>query len=260
MRRDALELDRFYRTRKGALTRRMVLRRLGALWPEGRGLDFLGLGYATPYLKRYRAKARRAVDFMPAAQGAVATLDGVSSVVMGEETRLPFPEALFDRLLIVHGLEESEAPGPLLREAWRVLAPQGRIVIVAANRAGLWARADGTPFGHGRPFSKGQLSQLLDDALFVPTAWSRALYAPPLRWCCGPRAGAMWEKAGEHAWPGFGGVILVEAVKRVGAITPGAKRARILRPALEGAARPALSPAAKRDRGAPRAASPRKDG
>jgi hypothetical protein len=69
-----------------------------------------------------------------------------------------------------------------LREVWRVTAPEGRVIAIAANRTGLWARTDSTPFGHGRPYSRSQLAALLRDAMFEPTASARALYAPPWSW------------------------------------------------------------------------------
>lgn len=242
MRRDAVELDRFYRTAPGRTAQAMVLRRLAALWPDVKGLDLLGLGYAAPWLDHYAPAARRAVAFMPAGQGAVTWPGGgASRTALGDETRLPFPDALFDRVLMAHALEEAESLPALLREVWRVCAPQGRVMIVCANRSGLWARADSTPFGHGRPFSKGQLSGLLDDAAFEATAWARALYAPPWRMACGPRAGRVWEETGERLFPGFGGVILAEAVKRVAALTPRAA-ARTRRAGLEAGPAPALSP------------------
>jgi len=243
VRRDALELDRFYKTPQGRLTRRMVDRRLQAIWPELRGLDVLGLGFATPYLGRMRETARRSVAFMPSAQGAIAA-SGVSTVAMGDETHLPFPDALFDRVLLIHMLEEADSLPAILREAWRVLAPEGRIVIVTAARSGVWAWMDSTPFGHGRPFSRSQLDRLLADSMFEPTAWSRALYAPPWRWASHPRVAAAWERTGEHLWSGLGGLILVEAVKRTAALRPRAKTAPARVSVLEGQARPALSPPA----------------
>ena len=50
-------------------------------------------------------------------------------------------------------------PRELLREMWRVLAPNGRLLIVVPNRRGLWARVDTTPFGYGSPFSRSQLTK-----------------------------------------------------------------------------------------------------
>jgi hypothetical protein len=55
---------------------------------------------------------------------------------------------------------KSDDSVALLREVWRVLAPNGRLLAVVPNRRGLWARIDTTPFGHGRPFSRGQVTHL----------------------------------------------------------------------------------------------------
>lgn len=245
MRTDALEIDRFHRSVRGGAAREMVGRRLNALWPDTHGLDVLGYGFAAPWLDGF-AGARRAVAYMPASQGAVAwPARAPGRTAMGEEARLPFAEALFDRVLLVHALEEAGDLHKLLRELWRVMAPEGRMAIVAPNRAGLWARAESTPFGHGRPFSRGQLTRLLTDALFEPVAWSRALYAPPWRWACARKPADMFETAGETAFSAFGGLILVEAVKHVGAVRPGGTPVRARGKSLEGAARPALSPHAK---------------
>ena len=241
MRRDAIELDRFYRTTRGMLAQRMIERRLSAIWPNLKDLDVLGLGYATPYLRDMQASARRCIDLMPSAQGAIAP-GSPSRIVMGDETRMPFPEAMFDRVLMIHMLEEAEHLPGLLRETWRVMAPEWRVVIATAARAGVWALSDATPFGHGRPFSRGQLTQLLDDALFEPVAWSRALYAPPWRWASGKGIAGAWEKAGEKFWPGLGGLILVEAVKRTNALRPLGRAARNGARALDERTRPALSP------------------
>ena len=40
---------------------------------------------------------------------------------------------------------------PLLRECWRVLRDDGRLLVVVPNRLGSWALFDHTPFGQGRP-------------------------------------------------------------------------------------------------------------
>jgi SAM-dependent methyltransferase len=216
MRIDVLALQRFYGSRLGDAARRMAARRIEAVWPGAPGQDMLGLGYALPYLEPYRAEARRVVALMPAAQG-VERWPGEGRVLsaLGDEARLPFMDAIFDRVLIVHALEEAEAPQALLREIWRVMAPEGRLLIVAANRGGLWARADSTPFGHGRPFSRRQLAAMLSDSLFEPMASARALYAPPLDWPILTSLAEGLERAGELIAPAFGGLVLMEAVKRL---------------------------------------------
>ena len=244
MRRDVLELRRFYASPLGGAVREMVGRKLAEAWENPRGLDFLGLGYATPFLEGLDS-ARRVVAAMPAAQGVEAwPLEGRNLACLGEETALPFANALFDRILVVHGLEESDDPLALMREIWRVLAPSGRVVIVAASRLGLWSDAEKTPFGHGRPFTRGQLEELVREAELEPAAWSRALYAPPLDWTVG--WSEAFEQVGSRLWPQFSGVILLEAVKQTFAVKPKAPRMRakapVLRPVPVG---PILEPAAR---------------
>jgi hypothetical protein len=112
------------------------------------------------------------------------------------------------------------------------MAPEGRLLIIAANRAGLWARADATPFGHGRPYSRHQLAGLLSNCLFEPMASARALYAPPLDWPLVSALADGAERAGELLTPAFGGLILMEAVKRLYADVGMAKRKVLFAPAL----------------------------
>lgn len=236
MRRDVVELRRFYASPLGSAAREMIGRKVDEAWEDLRGLDVLALGYATPFLDHRRERARRVVAAMPGGQGVeVWPQGGRNLAALADEGALPFPNALFDRILMVHGLEEADNPLALLRESWRVLAPTGRIIIVAAAR-GLWSNAEGTPFGHGRPYSRRQLEHLVREAELEPTAWSRALYVPPAPWLA-PYAGAI-EQAGAALWPRFAGLILLEAVKQTFAVKPrglGAP-ARVL---LPGAVQPA---------------------
>ena len=243
MRQDAVELDRFYATRRGQAAERLMLGRIVALWPSFTGLDVLGLGFATPLLDGLPTGARRMVAAMPASQGAVIwPASGKSRTALAEEVRLPFADAQFDRIIALHALEDAESPQALLREIWRVTAPEGRVVFAVSNRSGLWARTDATPFGHGRPWSRRQLGAILGDGMFEVTHSTRTLFAPPFSWCCGPRGADAWEAIGGRLFPGFGGVLMVEAVKRVGGMTPRAVKVSPARVrGLEGGPTPALS-------------------
>lgn len=229
MRVDILALQRFYASPLGEVARRAGERRLTSLWPNADGLDVLGIGYASPYLARFRGRTRRVVAMMPGEQGAEPWPAGSASLTaLGEEARLPFIDAVFDRVLVVHALEEADAAHAMLREIWRVMAPEGRLVVIAANRWSLWAQSDISPFGHGRPYSKSQLSGLLSDALFEPVAFSRALYAPPSAWPPFVRAADAFERIGEQVWPAHGGLLLMEAVKRLYATTARSARRVLL--------------------------------
>ncbi len=233
MRRDVLELRQFYASPLGGAAREMVTRKVVESWGDGRSLDILGLGYATPFLGPLRPAARRVVAAMPAQQGVEVWPQGEANLAcLAGEDGLPFPNALFDRILAVHALEESPDPIALLREVWRVLAPAGRAIIVVTARNGVWGNAESTPFGHGRPYSRRQLGEQLREAGLEPSGWTRALYAPPIAWTA--RWAETFEQVGSRLWPGFAGLMLMEAVKQTFAVKPRAHkvRARVLRPTL----------------------------
>ena len=204
-----------------------------------RGQRVLGVGYATPYLGLFREEAERCLAFMPAAQGVVkwpTTRPALSALV--DENELPLPDAAVDRVLLVHALEMTHDPAALLREVWRVLASGGRLLAVVPNRRGLWARMDTTPFGHGRPYSRSQINQLLRETWFTPTGWSEALYVPPIARGWFLRSAVAWERTGATLSAPFAGVHIVEATKQVYRAIPARREKRRLVPALE----PALAP------------------
>ena len=240
MRVDVLALQRFYASPLGTVAQRAAAARLRAIWPKSDGLDVLGVGYAAPFLQRFRKDARRVVAMMPAEQGAERwPAEAPALTALGEEARLPFMDAVFDRVLMVHGLEESDAAHSMLREVWRVMAPEGRLVVIAANRWSWWAQADATPFGRGRPYSRAQLADLLADAMFQPVASARALYAPPVSWTPFVRTADAFERVGEVMWPALGGLVLMEAVKRLYATTARSKGRVLLAKAPAKAEQPA---------------------
>jgi len=245
MRQNVIHLEQFYASRLGGAARDMVTRRLDNLWPDLAGCDVLGYGYGWPYLSPYSAQAKRIILAMPGEQGAIAqTCRRGVIACLTEDHQLPFADGSFDHIFVAHGVEEAPDLSGLLRELWRVTRPEGRIVILASNRSGLWARSDATPFGAGRPFSRTQLKAALRGAGFLPTVWSGALFVPPVRRLSQPSTVRGFEKFGETVWPSFSGLVLVEALKRLYAETPGIKSRLVMRPSF-GAA-PIGKPAANR--------------
>jgi SAM-dependent methyltransferase len=225
MQLDAGELSDFYESAVGRAARRLIARRIKEIWPHQRDMRVLGYGFAPPYLKSCLAESERVIAFMPARTGVVAWPGPRQLAVLGEEDALPFADAMFDRILVVHGLEGADAVRLLLRQLWRVLAPEGRLLLVTPNRASLWAQMERSPFACGRPFHRGELSSLLIDTLFEPLRWECALYMPPF---AGERLSSFsqgLERLGRRFIPGLAGVHLVEASKSLyGRAAPASKK------------------------------------
>lgn len=239
MRTDILDLHKFYESPLGARARAAIEARLVEKWGEATGLRVAGFGHAAPYLAAF-ARAERTLALAPDAQGAMRwPVEGRNLACLVGETTWPLPDSSIDRLLIVHGLEEASDPRALMREAWRVLAPTGRIIVVAAHRRGLWSMVDTTPFAAGRPWLKRQLLRLMQEAMLKPLFVAGALYFPPFGARFLLRAAEVWERAGAQLWSGLGGVLMVEASKDLVAPVGRAQRARS--PALAPAARPATA-------------------
>jgi SAM-dependent methyltransferase len=217
---DSAGLSEFYASPLGQVARRVIQRRLREIWPDTEGTRLLGYGFAIPYMRSLSAGAEVAAALVPEQLGAVAWPADSCLSVVAQEDALPFPDAMFDRVLVIHGLESAESLRSLLRQLWRVLAPSGKLLLVAPNRTSLWAQVERSPFAHGRPFNRAQLADLLRDTLYATERWESALLMPPLQSRRLLGRGISWEKIGRRVWPALAGVHIVEATKSMYALTP----------------------------------------
>lgn len=232
----------FYASPLGHVARRLIAHRIRWRWDNVRGLRVAGIGYATPYLRALRAEAEHVIALMPRPQGCIHwPADGRNIAAMFEEPDLPLPDNSVDRVLAVHCLEMSDNSAALLREFWRVLSPEGRLLLVLPNRTGLWARAEHTPLGVGHPYSQTQIRQRLESAMFSLQANTPCVFMPPVSWRVMLHSAPTWERVGGRVWPALSGVLVIEARKELhGLIGPAEVRLRPAnaRPAV---ARPAMA-------------------
>jgi SAM-dependent methyltransferase len=236
----------YYRSQLGRAAQKGVRDRVIERWGDVHGLTLAGYGFAVPLLRPFLPNAERVVGLMPAPQGVMHwPADGENHSVLCDEARWPLANDSVDRLVLMHGLETSDHPMAVLDEAHRVLAPHGRALIVVPSRGGIWARSDKTPFGYGRPYSRGQIERLLLDCGFVSTAHTSALFFPPSPRRFWLRSARGLERVG-HRWglERMGGVLMVEAMRRDTA-APGGLKAETRRPlrVLEGVPQSGAQPA-----------------
>ena len=244
---DVIDLRDFYSQRLGIVARQLINRGIRERWPNAQGQRVLGVGYPTPYLGLFREDSERCIAFMPAAQGVLKWPTARPTLAtLVDEFSMPLPDAAVDRVLLVHALEMSDDPEGLLREVWRVLAPSGRVIAVIPNRRGVWTRTDNTPFGHGRPYSRSQITQLLRQTWFTPASWGEALFMPPVAGGWFLRSALAWERVGAALSLPFAGVHIVEATKQVYRAIPAKRERARLIPALE----PVLVPSSTATEGA----------
>lgn len=213
---DPGEFKDFYSSRGGRLVRQLISTHIAELWPKPQGLRIMGHGYAMPYIESFMSDAERVFNVMPATLGVHRWPHKEKNLVcLADETALPIETESVDGVLMVHSLEHAETPDIALQEVWRVLKSNGRLLMIVPNRMGLWTRADWTPFGHGRPFSAHQISQLLQKNLFIREAAEKALFMPPFRSFMVMRTAYSIEMVGKHIFPGLAGLHVVEASKQI---------------------------------------------
>jgi SAM-dependent methyltransferase len=136
---------------------------------------------------------------------------------------LPFASQSIDLLVLPHVLEFADEPHRVLREADRVLVPEGQIVITGFNPASLWGARHSMGRIGLRPFlpASGQMIALprLKDWLkllsFDVNRGRFGCYAPPVRSESWIARWSFLEKAGDRWWPVLGSVYALTAVKRV---------------------------------------------
>jgi SAM-dependent methyltransferase len=213
---DILDLREFYAGALGRLARHLIARRLRQIWPDMTGKRVLGIGFATPYLAPFQNEAERILAIMPSAQGVMHWPEGAANLVaLADEHVLPLPDRSIDRMILVHCLEGSDHLRQFMRECWRVLADGGRLIVVVANRRGLWARAEGSPFAQGRPYSMSQIIRLLRENLFVPLQTATTLFIPPVWWALFRAWATTLDDLGTRWFPTFAGALIIEAEKQI---------------------------------------------
>lgn len=181
------------------------------------------------------------------AQTSSKTTTPVADLV-ADYAALPFFENSLDLLVLPHSLELSPDPHATLREAQRVLVPEGKLVVCGFNPMSLWGLKQARGHWYRRlsrvvsgeasdpPLSQVPLSGSLGE-LFLPEAgeflgyrrmkdWLRLLnfeieshqfgcYRPAVRSDQWLQRFAWMDKAGARYWSIFGAVYMVVAVKRV---------------------------------------------
>jgi SAM-dependent methyltransferase len=159
-------------------------------------------------LAQSRIPSRWRLDYDPPAE------------ILADPHWLPFPENSIDLIVMPHALEFTDDPHLMLREAYRVIRPEGQIVIAGFNPFSL--------FGAKRYFGRQQVPPWNGNfiALYRMKDWLTLLgfdvvggrldcYVPPFareKWLA--RTG-FFERAGDRWWPIGGGVYFLRATKHV---------------------------------------------
>uniref|UniRef100_UPI00404899D0 class I SAM-dependent methyltransferase n=1 Tax=Polynucleobacter sp. TaxID=2029855 RepID=UPI00404899D0 len=143
-------------------------------------------------------------------------------LIEGHFYELPFASESIDLVVLPHILEFAANPHQILREAERVLRPEGRLIISGFNPASLWgarqylSRLIGSPYlpRDGQFISLIRMKDWLQLLNFSLDRGHFGCYKFPLKSESGMARMDFLEPMGNRWWPIFGAVFLVSAIKR----------------------------------------------
>ncbi len=146
--------------------------------------------------------------------------DGAGVQVVLDPTALPFGSSTVDVLVLPHVLDFSPYPHQVLREAQRVLVPEGKLLISGFNPWSLWGMRRLLSQRHSPPWTANFISlpRIKDwlELLSLPIRVSgMGCYIPAAKQ---PKWQARWqfmESAGDRWWPAAGAVYFLQASKHV---------------------------------------------
>ena len=161
-----------------------------------------------PFLAQSRIVSRFTLDYDPPAD------------ILADPHALPFAENALDLLVLPHALEFTDDPHQMLREAHRVIRPEGQIVISGFNPFSLFGAKryfgrGATPPWNGSFIALYRLKDWLALLGFDVVGGRLDCYVPPFaqeKWL--NRFG-FFERAGDRWWPIAGGIYFLRATKRV---------------------------------------------
>lgn len=165
----------------------------------------------------------------------------VSVDLFVEPMFLPFESQSIDLLIMPHVLEYTDHPHQVLREAERVLRPEGRLIISGFNPRSLWGISrmlkgaeKGFPW-NGHFLNAPRVKDWLALLGFELSAGRMCCYRPPINQEGWLRRFRFMEPAGDRWWGMGGGVYFLQAIKRVHGM-------RVLTPAWKEPARVRAAP------------------
>ena len=152
-----------------------------------------------PFLAQSRIVSNWTLDYDPPAD------------IIADPHGLPFAENTIDLIVMPHALEFTDDPHLMLREAWRVIRPEGQIVISGFNPFSLFGTKryfgrGATPPWNGNFIALYRLKDWLSLLGFDVIGGQFDCYVPPFTQDKWLRRFVFFEKTGDRWWPITGGV------------------------------------------------------
>ena len=197
--------------------------------------DYLSVLHAA----RVHNRTWLATPAAPATEAAAADAAPPCSTVQGLAGAMPVASDSMDIVVLPHVLEFEDDPHGALREAERVLVPEGHVIVAGYNALGpmgAWrlVRRRDAPW-NGRFYTASRVRDWLSVLGFDTIASEGCFFRPPLQSNRVLDRLRVFESAGPRFWPGLCGTWFLVARKRTATLTPLRPRWRHRSKAIRGA-------------------------
>ena len=149
-----------------------------------------------------------------------------SAQVQANPSMLPVASDSVDLVILMHHLSSTSEPHALLREAFRILIPEGKLIIIDFNPVSLWGLRrfvqgwlEHVPF-RGHFYSAGRIDDWMRLLGFDKNRIYRAGYLPPIQRPSLIRRLGWLEKGTRNWFPSFGALNVMVYSKSVSPLTP----------------------------------------
>jgi SAM-dependent methyltransferase len=212
------QIEEFYQSPLGHFVSRALAQKISFYWPNQKQGLFLGVGYPFPYILHFQEQPGHWSIFVENPKNSrswkkMSLIKGIP--VFYQESLYSFSDNQFDRLFLIHSIEFTEEPLKFFREMWRILKPEGEMMIVFPHDYSLWSRQKGTPWASPHPYSLSQVLNFLEKTFFQLLQKEKGLFTPPFKSSRHLFFSPFFEKAGSWGlWP-FSGVWMIRVKKQL---------------------------------------------
>lgn len=219
-----LTFDAFLRSDPGALLLGWEREAYGLETQDAFGATALQIGMPEmDSLAENRIQSKWIIEPQKSGSISLDILESHDGRIVADPEHLPIANESMDLVTLPHVLDFSENPQQALREAVRVLEPEGRLVLTAFNSLGCWwlrqqaMRLGASPYLPTglAPISLYRLKDWLELLGLKIDGGRFGIYRPAFRSAKRLAAWAWLDKAGDRWLPQCSNIILLSAVKRI---------------------------------------------
>jgi SAM-dependent methyltransferase len=223
------QLAAWYRKPLGALLLKAELQAISPIVSNLRGFHWVQLGLLLQHhwCSGSLIPHRMSIGFNPHHQsGLINTTVSEHPALFCRCDLLPFCSDSIDAVILPHVLEFITDPLDVLQEAWRILVPEGHLIILSFNAHSLWGLKRIFSFKQPMPPWNGRfqksvwIQECLTDLGCEIVLKKTLFFRPPVQSESLLKKLSFMEQLGEHTWPGGGGVLAIVAKKKLVTVTP----------------------------------------